>query len=102
MPADALQSDLAQLLKILGMGDHARSQSPHEVFQEALVVLRKRLGMKSLGEEDPSFTRAFDHWSNSDCAAQCRMQAREHLDPELSAFWFELSRRLVSMPEIGR
>jgi hypothetical protein len=37
------QDDLAELLGILGMGDHARPQSPHEVFQEALGVLRKRL-----------------------------------------------------------
>lgn len=37
------QSDLAELLNVLGMGDHARPQSPHEVFQEALGVLRKRL-----------------------------------------------------------
>ena len=38
-----LQDDLAELLTILGMGDHARPQSPHEVFQDAIAVLRKRL-----------------------------------------------------------
>ncbi|NEU14703.1 hypothetical protein G3T14_21730 [Methylobacterium sp. BTF04] len=41
--AEALHSDLAELLTLLGIGDHARPQSPHEVFQEALGVLRKRL-----------------------------------------------------------
>lgn len=41
--SDIAQSDLAELLNVLGMGDHSRPQSPHEVFQEALGVLRKRL-----------------------------------------------------------
>ncbi|WP_232629185.1 hypothetical protein [Methylobacterium sp. Leaf118] len=41
---DIAQADLAELLTILGMGDHARPQSPHEVFQDALSVLRRRLG----------------------------------------------------------
>ncbi len=45
------QNDLAELLTILGMGDHARPQSPHEVFQEALSVLRKRLGAERVEEE---------------------------------------------------
>lgn len=40
---DVAQSDLRELLLLLGMGDHARPQSPHEVFQEALRVLRKRV-----------------------------------------------------------
>lgn len=44
---DIAQSDLAELLNVLGMGDHARPQSPHEVFQEALRVLRARLGKPS-------------------------------------------------------
>lgn len=38
-----LQDDLRQLLELLGLPTHARPQSPHEVFQEALGVLRKRL-----------------------------------------------------------
>lgn len=41
--SDIAQSDLAELLTVLGMGDHARPQSPHEVFQEALCILRNRL-----------------------------------------------------------
>lgn len=41
--SDLAQSDLAELLNVLGMGDHARPKSPHEVFQEALGVLRQRL-----------------------------------------------------------
>lgn len=40
---DILHADLCELLTILGMGDHARPQPPHEVFQEALGVLRKRV-----------------------------------------------------------
>ncbi len=53
MSSDVMQSDLRELLLALDMGDHARPQSPHEVFQEALVVLRQRL-------------RGLDH--ASDCA----------------------------------
>ena len=41
--AEVAQADLRDLLLILGMGDYARPQSPHEVFQEALAVLRTRL-----------------------------------------------------------
>lgn len=60
--SDIAQSDLAELLTILGMGNHARPQSPHEVFQEALGVLRQRLV-------------ATEHWS--DCAV--------HNEPALPA-----------------
>lgn len=41
--AGVLQDDLRELLQALGMPDGARPQSPHEVFQEALTVLRARL-----------------------------------------------------------
>lgn len=43
MSEDIFHSDLTELLTLLGMGDHARPQSPHEVFQEALGVLQERL-----------------------------------------------------------
>jgi hypothetical protein len=32
----AVHEDLAQLLRILGLGDHARPQSPHEVMLDAI------------------------------------------------------------------
>ena len=35
---DFVQEDLRELLRVLGMGDHARPQSPHEVFQEAIAL----------------------------------------------------------------
>lgn len=42
MASDAvMQSDLRELLVALDMGDHARPQSPHEVFQEALAEVRR-------------------------------------------------------------
>ncbi|GJE55242.1 hypothetical protein [Methylobacterium thuringiense] len=52
---DTLHADLSELLTILGMGDHARPQSPHEVFQEALSVLRLRLAspQQPTGTGDP-------------------------------------------------
>lgn len=38
---DVMQSDLRELLLALDMGDHARPQSPHEVFQDALAEVRR-------------------------------------------------------------
>lgn len=38
-----LQADLRDLLNALGMGDHARPQSPHEVFQGCVAEVRRRL-----------------------------------------------------------
>lgn len=36
-----MQDDLAALLRALGMSDHARPQSPHEVMQEAIREAEK-------------------------------------------------------------
>jgi hypothetical protein len=33
---DAVHADLSQLLRVLGMGDHARPQSSHEVMLDAI------------------------------------------------------------------
>jgi hypothetical protein len=33
---DAVHADLSQLLRVLGLGDHARPQSPHEVMLDAI------------------------------------------------------------------
>jgi len=43
-----MQDDLAELLRVLRLGDHARPQSPHEVMQEALaeVARLRRAGDK--------------------------------------------------------
>ncbi|WP_449411127.1 hypothetical protein [Methylobacterium komagatae] len=43
--SDLIQSDLRELLAILGLSDHARPQSPHEVFQHALSYLKGRLAL---------------------------------------------------------
>jgi hypothetical protein len=43
---DAVHADLAQLLRVLGLGDHARPYSPHEVMLDAINAvgeLRSRL-----------------------------------------------------------
>jgi hypothetical protein len=39
----------------------------------------------------------FDDWSLSDFAGQCRMQARDNLDPEYSEFMTSLSKRLSEL-----
>jgi hypothetical protein len=38
---DAVHADLSQLLRVLGMGDHARPQSGHEVMLEAISEVGK-------------------------------------------------------------
>lgn len=38
----------------------------------------------------------FDQWSLSDFAAQCKMQARDQLDPEYSAFMTALASALTT------
>jgi hypothetical protein len=35
--AEALQEDLAELLRVTGLGDHARSASPHDVMQHEVL-----------------------------------------------------------------
>lgn len=40
---EAMQSDVAELLRALGLGDHARDKSPHEIMQlEILPAVRLR------------------------------------------------------------
>lgn len=46
----------------------------------------------------PSDSR-FDEWSTSDLAAQCRMQARDGLDPEYEQFMLAVSARLLALAD---
>lgn len=39
----------------------------------------------------------FEEWSLADFAGQCRMQARNQLDPEFSRFMAALAKRLASL-----
>lgn len=39
--SDTLQNDLADLLRALGLQDHARPQSPHEVFRECIEKVKR-------------------------------------------------------------
>lgn len=41
--AGVLQDDLRDMLQALGMNDGAQAKSPHEVFQEALTEMKRRL-----------------------------------------------------------
>jgi hypothetical protein len=41
---DAVHADLSQLLRVLGMGDHARPQSSHEVMLDAINEVGKIRG----------------------------------------------------------
>ena len=38
---DAVHADLGQLLEVLGLGDYARPESPHEVFQQCVAKVRE-------------------------------------------------------------
>jgi hypothetical protein len=45
-PGDVLHEDLRQILLVLGLGDHARPCSPHEVVQrEVLPAIRRLMGV---------------------------------------------------------
>ena len=57
--SDVLHADLVELLTVLGMSDHARPQSPHEVFQEALGVLRERLAPRASTLSGPRREKAY-------------------------------------------
>jgi hypothetical protein len=60
---DAVHADLSQLLRVLGMGDHARPQSSHEVMLDAINEAgRIRLALKRaeaiIGERDRQLVEA--------------------------------------------
>lgn len=60
---DAVHADLSQLLRVLGMGDHARPQSSHEVMLEAISEAgRIRLALERaevlLAERDRQWAEA--------------------------------------------
>jgi hypothetical protein len=40
---DAVMADLGQLLNTLGLGDHARPDSPHDVMQQCIAEVARRL-----------------------------------------------------------
>lgn len=42
----------------------------------------------------------FEEWSLADFASQCRMQARDNLDPDYSRFMAELAKRLSAAPAV--
>jgi hypothetical protein len=73
---DAVHADLSMLLRVLGMGDHARPQSSHEVMLDAInEVGRIRLALKRaeaiIGERDRQLAEA---------RAQERERIARHLD----------------------
>lgn len=54
---DAMQEDLAELLRVLGLGDHARDKSPHEVMRgEVIPVVRRLMGLHLEG-----WNRSLEH-----------------------------------------
>ncbi len=76
-------------------------------FAEAAALLktfidaRQPLGMFESPDDAPESPGRFANWSDADCAAQCQMQSAEVVDPELSAFWLHLSRRLLELSDPG-
>ena len=86
-----LQNDLIELLTILGMSTHARPQSPHEVFQEALSVLRDRLtrsGEASVLVNSSLLSKtaeAIDQAKRARTEADIAVRGRETLRDELMA-----------------
>lgn len=83
-----LQDDLGELLRLLGMPGHARPQSPHDVFQEALAELRRRLTPSPVEARADGVREALQRWRdgyafNEDCEED--LELAERADRELAA-----------------
>lgn len=84
---------------------HADILTPREVeaLYEAATLLWDRTSLeKSLDHylDDRWEEGRFAEWSTSELAAQCRMQGRDNIGPDYSAFMNELSQRLLTRQEI--
>jgi hypothetical protein len=55
---DAVHADLAQLLRVLGLGDHARPQSPHDVMLDAINEAGRLRARLQFGERTEAQIRA--------------------------------------------
>jgi hypothetical protein len=65
---DVLQNDLREMLQALGMNDGAQPRSPHEVFQSALVEMKKQLPPPSVpGVERGKAIRECAHVAEREC-----------------------------------
>ena len=59
-----LQNDLQEFCKILGLPDTARAESPHQIFQDCLAVLKMRTNYKepvSLEDRVSRLEKTVDH-----------------------------------------
>ena len=43
--ADVMQDDIAEILRTLGLGDHARPLSPHEVVQQEILPMLREMAI---------------------------------------------------------
>jgi hypothetical protein len=64
---DLVHRDLGQLLEAVGLGDFARPESPHEVFQMALAEVG-RIQKKAAADERERVARRCDDWSEEHVA----------------------------------
>lgn len=68
---------------------------PHSKGQQSVEVRFADASPSSAANVVPEIDGGrFDEWSLSDFAGQCRMQARDQLDPEFSRFMAALAKRL--------
>jgi hypothetical protein len=72
-----------------------RNQAP--VLTEGEILQMTNENTPPQTKERPIEDGRFDTWSLEDFAGQCRMQARDNLDPEYSAFMTALGERLRDM-----
>ena len=49
-PEDKFQEDIREILVVLGLGDHARPYSCHEVVQREILPAIRSLSAKPMGE----------------------------------------------------
>lgn len=76
---EVLHADLCELVVALGMGNYARPQSPHEVFQQALEVLRQKLSDAEFAQKSLKDIVAF-------CDREKGRRDPNVVDPRASAF----------------
>jgi hypothetical protein len=79
-----LQEDLSEMLRVLGLGDHARPQSPHEVFLECIAEVKRLKAERPRLPDQERAKKTLDA-AFRDYAPLHAEAARRNYDPKLSA-----------------
>lgn len=72
-----LQSDLAELCRLVGMPDGAQPRSPHAVFQDCLAMLRHRAGFEYKVENQRKLMLSPTSYTEEDMVADLNKHGAE-------------------------